>query len=97
MTNNRDSRPGLQVGTGPLVFGLVLAGVGSLLGAAGLAVSGAALATSVRRWIAAMDEPPAQLARRHLAKARAATAAGATAWRDGQNGASPRVLTESRG
>ena len=72
-----------QVHGGLLITGAVLAGVGSLLGLAGLAISGAALADATRRWVRALETPPSELAKQQLAKARAATAAGASARRDG--------------
>jgi hypothetical protein len=72
---------GLTVSSGPLVAGAVLVGVGGLLALAGFAVSGAALATAVRRWINEMEVPPNELARQQFTRARAATSAGASAWR----------------
>jgi hypothetical protein len=47
-----------QVHGGLLITGAVLAGVGSLLGLAGLAISGAALADATRRWVRALETPP---------------------------------------
>lgn len=72
-----------QVHGGMLMTGAVLAAIGSLLGLAGLAISGAALADATRRWVNARETPPSELARQQLAKARAATLAGAHAWRNG--------------
>ncbi len=72
-----------QVNTRLLLAGAVLAAVGSLLGAAGLAISGAALANAARRYVNDRGVPPSELARQQFAKARAATAAGTAAWRDG--------------
>jgi hypothetical protein len=72
---------GLTVSSGPLVAGAVLVGVGGLLALVGFAVSGAALATAVRRWVNQMEVPPNELARQQFARAKAATSAGASAWR----------------
>jgi hypothetical protein len=88
MANSQGPRAGLGVNSGALVTGIVLAGVGSLLGLAGLVVSGATLVAAVRRRVSRMDVPPNQLAKQHLARAKAAATAGATAWRNGTVGAS---------
>jgi hypothetical protein len=71
-----------QLNSGLLISGAVLAGLGSLLGMAGLALGSTALVGAARRWIGGQEVPPGQLARQQLAKARAATSAGATTWRN---------------
>jgi hypothetical protein len=73
---------GFGVNSGLLISGAVLAGLGSLLGAAGLALGCTALAGAARRWLGGQELPPSQLARQQLAKAKAATVAGATTWRN---------------
>jgi hypothetical protein len=83
MAQSETNAASFQVHTGMLLTGAVLAGVGSLLGLAGLAISGAALADATRRWVNAMETPPSELAKQQLAKAKAATMAGASAWRNG--------------
>jgi hypothetical protein len=62
-----------------LVAGGVLAGVGGLL------VS-SALVSASRRWVQQLDPPPGTMAKRTWQQARAATTAGARAWRDGPSG-----------
>jgi hypothetical protein len=83
MTDQEGSSQGFSVQTGPLLAGAVLIGIGSLLGLAGLAIAGAALGAASRRYVNGMEVPPSELARRNLAKARAAASAGASAWRNG--------------
>jgi hypothetical protein len=83
MANRQGSPAGPRISSGPLITGVVLAGVGSLLGLAGLAIAGTALVSAARRWVADMDTPPGELARKHWTRAKAATAAGASAWRNG--------------
>ncbi len=83
MAQRKTEAATFQVHGGMLITGAVLAGVGSLLGLAGLAISAAALADATRRWVNAKETPPSELARQQWAKAKAATAAGATAWRNG--------------
>jgi hypothetical protein len=84
MTEQDETAQGLGLKTGPLLAGAVLIGVGSLLGLAGLAICGAALAAAARRYVDNMEVPPGELAKQQLAKARAAASAGASAWRNGE-------------
>jgi hypothetical protein len=83
MTNGKGPGPRFQVNLRLLAAGAVLAGVGSMLGLAGLAISSGALAAAARRWANQRGMPPTELAKHHWHKAKAATAAGANAWRDG--------------
>jgi hypothetical protein len=92
MTDQEMSSGGFSVNTGPLLAGAVLIGIGSLIGLAGLAISGATLAAAARRWVDNMEVPPSQLAQQHLAKVRAAASAGASAWRNGA--AEPAIPAE---
>ena len=66
---------GFALQTGPRLAGAVLIGVGSLLGVAGVAIAGATLTAAARRYVNNMELPPSELARQHLAKARAAASA----------------------
>ncbi len=83
MADREGLTQGFAVKTGPLVAGAAMIGVGSLLGLAGLAISGATLAAAARRYVNNMEVPPSERARQQLAKARAAASAGADAWRNG--------------
>jgi hypothetical protein len=85
------ARPRMQVNATLLVTGAALAGVGSLLGIAGLAISAAALGTAIRHWMTDAGVPPSELARQQWTKARAATSAGASAWRETQGRAGQPV------
>jgi hypothetical protein len=69
-----------------LVAGGVLAGVGGLLGCAGALLVSSALVSASRRWVQQLDPPPGTMAKRTWQQARAATTAGARAWRDGPSG-----------
>jgi hypothetical protein len=82
LTKSERRMKAFQVNSGLLISGTVLAGLGSLLGLAGLALGCTALAGAARRWLGQQDVPPSMLAKQQLAKARAATAAGATTWRN---------------
>ena len=63
MAQRETNAGAFQVHGGMLITGAVLAGVGSLLGLAGLAISGAALASATRRWVNSKDTPPSELAK----------------------------------
>lgn len=60
--------------------------LGGLIGFAGMAISGGALAVAARRRIREMDVSPRELATQTWQQARKATLAGASAWRDAGNG-----------
>ena len=83
MTRMHNQPAAFQVNSGLLLTGAALAALGSLLGLAGLVISSVAMADATRRWLNSREMPPSELARQQLAKARAATAAGTAAWRNG--------------
>jgi hypothetical protein len=66
-----------------LIVGFVLVATGGLISLCGLGVTGTAAANAIRRWIMAQEEPPSQIMKRKISQAKAATAAGASAWQDG--------------
>ncbi len=72
-----------RLNTKPLLVGGALMGLGGLLGLAGVVVSGSALAMALREWSAKQEVPPSEMARHHWERAKSATVAGATAWRNG--------------
>lgn len=82
MTTTQASRAGFQPNSRLLIAGSVLMGAGALIGLTGFAISGSALLSAARRWINDMEQPPSSLARQKWAQAKAATAAGASAWHD---------------
>ncbi len=77
-----------HINTRPLLVGGALIGLAGVLGLAGVAITGTALGAAVRDWAARQEVPPSELARHHWDRAKKATAAGASAWR---NGARERV------
>ncbi len=83
MTNSSDPERAFRVNTRPLIVGGVLMGLGGALGLAGVVVSGFCLAAAARDWANRQEVPPSELARHHLARAKAATSAGTAAWRNG--------------
>jgi hypothetical protein len=76
---------GPQLQPAPLITSAAMIGVGTLIALAGLAIGGDHLVTATRRWINEMEVPPSE-------QARAAYAAGASAW---QNGSQASVASAS--
>ncbi|HUA30412.1 MAG TPA: hypothetical protein VMC03_16135 [Streptosporangiaceae bacterium] len=72
-----------QVRPAPLMTGGGLIVAGGLLVLAGVLVGGIHVIMATRQWISEMDVPPSEAARLKLAQAKAAAAAGASAWQDG--------------
>jgi hypothetical protein len=64
-----------------VVTGAVLEATAVALGLAGLVLWTIAVTSRTQQRVARMEVPPAELARRHWARARAATSAGVGAWR----------------
>jgi|HubBroStandDraft_2_1064218.scaffolds.fasta_scaffold661629_1 hypothetical protein len=72
-----------QVRPAPLMTGGGLIVAGGILVLAGVLVGGVHVIMATRQWIREMDVPPSEAARLKLAQAKAAAAAGASAWQDG--------------
>ena len=82
--NNSISSSALpQVRPAPLMTGGGLIVAGGILMLAGVVVGGVHVIMATRQWIREMDVPPSEAARLKLAQAKAAAAAGASAWQDG--------------
>lgn len=77
------SEGGVQVNQGLVVGGVVLIGLGGVLGFAGTMLLSAAVVSATRRWLRQLEHPPSETAKLRLQQFRAATSAGAEAWRSG--------------
>lgn len=78
----RDTAPLIEdLNTRLLTSAAVLVGVGSVIGLAGFGLGAAALVAALRRWYQRKNLTPAQHAKLTWDQARAATAAGAGAWK----------------
>jgi hypothetical protein len=66
-----------------VIVGFALVATAGVIGICGMAITGTAIIRGIRRWMRAQQEPPSAVLRRKLAQAKAATAAGASAWQDG--------------
>lgn len=84
-------KTGLQLRSGPLIAGAALAGAGTMLVLAGMAVGSSHLMAATRRYVREMEMTPRELARLKLAQARAAAAAGSAAWQNGAVARQPVV------
>jgi hypothetical protein len=62
--------------------GGVLIGIGALLGFSGMLLVGSAIVAAARQTVNQLEQPPSELAKRTWQQARAATTAGAKAWRN---------------
>ena len=83
LTRIEASQPGPQLNTRLVIGSAVLIGVGGLLGLIGTILGSSALLAATRRWAHQLDTQPSELAQRKWEQARAATMAGADAWRKG--------------
>jgi hypothetical protein len=81
MTPRTDERK-IEINRGLLVGGAMLMSVGAVLGMAGALATSVAVIGAARSWVRQREEPPSVTARRRLAQARTAAAAGAQGWRE---------------
>ena len=79
---NAASRGEVQRGRRRIAAGGVLIGIGGLLGFTGMLLVGSAIVSAARQRMNQLEQPPSELAKRTWQQARAATTAGATAWRN---------------
>jgi hypothetical protein len=82
MTNTHDGHPHFEVNSRLLMSGGVLIAVGTALGLLGMALGGTALTAAARHWVKEMEVPPSEIAKQEWARAKAATSAGVSAWRE---------------
>ena len=76
------SQGGIRLNQRRLVGGGVLIGTGGLLGFTGMLLVGSAIVSAARQRVNQLEQPPSELAKRTWQQARAATTAGAKAWRN---------------
>jgi hypothetical protein len=72
----------LQLSRRCIAGGGVLIGIGGLLGFTGMLLVGSASVSAARQRVNQLEQPPGELAKRTWQQARAATTAGANAWRN---------------
>ena len=79
---NAVSNGEVQLNRRLIVGGGVLIGIGGLLGFTGMLLVSSAIVSAARRRVNQLEQPPSEIAKRRWQQARAATTAGAKAWRD---------------
>lgn len=83
MKNGQSSSfSGFQLNTTPMIIGAALIGAGTLIGLTGLIVGGTAMVSATRKWLRELEVPPAEVVKHKLGQTKAATAAGASAWKE---------------
>jgi hypothetical protein len=83
MSSTQASDTTFQLRSGSLIIGAALIGAGWVLGLIGLTICSSTVIAATRKWVKQMDVPPSELARLKWEQAKAATAAGTSAWQDG--------------
>ena len=81
----QESQAGVQVNQGLVAGGAALIGLGGLFGFAGFGLLSAAVVSATRRWLRQLERPPSETAKQKWQQAKAATSAGAEAWRSGSS------------
>jgi hypothetical protein len=81
MTPQTDERK-IEINRGLLVGGAILMSVGAVVGMTGALATSVAVIGAARAWVRQLEEPPSVTARRRLAQAKTAAAAGAQGWRE---------------
>ncbi|HTZ92741.1 MAG TPA: hypothetical protein VMB74_10130 [Streptosporangiaceae bacterium] len=65
----------------PMIVGACLIGAGSLIGLTGMIIGGTAMISAARQWFQELDVPPSEVVKQKYGQTKAATAAGASAWK----------------
>ena len=79
---NAGSLGEVQLNRRRLAGGGVLIGIGGLLGFTGMLLVSSAIVSAARQRVNQLEQPPSELAKPTRQQARAATTAGAKAWRN---------------
>ena len=80
---NTTSNGDVQLSRRRIAGGGVLIGIGGLLGFTGMLLVSSAIVSAARQRVNQLEQPPSVIAKRTWQQARAATTAGAKAWRNG--------------
>ena len=86
MTSTRSAVTDMQPSSAnskAMIVGFAPVATGGLISMCGMGISGTAMFNAIRRWVRAQQEPPSAIMKRKLSQAKAATAAGASAWQNG--------------
>ena len=72
---------GFNMNSTPMIVGACLIGAGSLIGITGMIVAGTTMMSAARQWFRELDVPPSEVVKQKFGQTVAATAAGASAWK----------------
>ena len=75
------SSSSFQLNTTPIFVGAALIGAGTLIGLTGLILGGSAMVSATRKWLRELEVPPTEVVKQKLGQTKAATTAGASAWK----------------
>jgi hypothetical protein len=78
------SSSSFELNTTPIFVGAALIGAGTLIGVTGLILGGTAMISATRKWLGELEVPPTEVVKHKLGQTKAATAAGASAWKHHQ-------------
>jgi ferredoxin-NADP reductase len=82
MDNGNSSQTGgFKLNSTPMIVSACLIGAGSLIGIAGMIVGGTAMMAAARQWFRELEVPPSEVVKQKFGQTKAATAAGASAWK----------------
>lgn len=81
MSSSASSKSRLQLDSRMLTWAAVLAGVGAVLWAAGMALGSSALLRAAKDWINSLEQPPSELAKVKWQQLVTAAGAGSEAWK----------------
>jgi ferredoxin-NADP reductase len=70
-----------KVNSTPMIISACLIGAGSMIGIAGMIIGSAAMMSAARQWFRELDVPPSEVVKQKFGQTMAATAAGASAWK----------------
>jgi hypothetical protein len=80
--DNAASNGPVQLNRRLIAGGGVLIGIGGFLGFTGMLLVSSAIISAARQRVNQLEQPPSEIAKRTWQQARAATTAGAKAWRN---------------
>jgi len=82
--SNSASGPTFDIDARHLRVGVALLCIGGFTWLVGAVLSATAFGQAARKWVAQMEESPAEIAQKRLHQAKVAAAAGSRAWREEQ-------------
>jgi hypothetical protein len=81
--NNGNNYPatGFNVNSTPMIVSACLIGAGGLVALTGMIVGGSVMVAACKQWFRDLEVPPSEVVKQKYSQTKAATAAGASAWK----------------